>query len=299
MRGSLLVVLLSTTVLACGAESSAGDACSASAPCGQGEVCDLTAPGGAICIGATGDLDGDGIANAQDFCQHAMGGAYDEDGDGLGDECDACPIGKPPASPETDGDGVDSPCDPDPRTPGDKIVLFNGFNGALPGSWSKSSAAWQVAAGEAIMTPASNDVIEQLSVTLPTPSARLAILSGYRIETVASGAPAPVAGVVGLDVRPAGAVRLFCGGSRSGTSDSLALETDAGSNTKSFTNLFGPGTVYQVAEQLSGANTSCAMIAGQETGAIQATSFGNAMTQVGLAARGVNARFAYLLVLQR
>src|ERR1043165_5666863 len=103
---------------ACGATTTTqiGGPGDASSKCDDGQVCDRTATGGAVCIDAGGDLDNDGIPNAKDFCQHLAGGANDEDGDGIGDECDACPIAKPPATAETDGDGGDAPCDPDPKT---------------------------------------------------------------------------------------------------------------------------------------------------------------------------------------
>src|SRR4051812_8018727 len=138
------------TIAACGTVGThVGDPCTAKNTCDDGQVCDLTSPGGPICLDGDADEDGDGIPNRKDFCLHLTGGAFDEDGDGIGDECDACPIGKPPASAEADGDGVDSPCDPDPRTAGDKIVLFNGFNGPLP-TGATMTAGWQIVGGEAV-----------------------------------------------------------------------------------------------------------------------------------------------------
>jgi len=80
-----------------GASVSTGGTCSVTAPCASGSICDLTDPAGPVCISATGDLDGDGIPNGKDFCEHEAGGAHDEDNDGIGDDCDPCPIAKPPA----------------------------------------------------------------------------------------------------------------------------------------------------------------------------------------------------------
>src|SRR5438105_2394132 len=80
-------------LLGCGS-AHLGAPCSQTHPCGDDEVCDLTDPNGPICIDANGDLDGDGIPNRLDHCNHMPGGEFDEDQDGLGDECDPCPIAK-------------------------------------------------------------------------------------------------------------------------------------------------------------------------------------------------------------
>ncbi len=129
-----------------------GEPCDLQTPCGTGGVCDYTvdAP---VCLDAAADPDGDGIPNAMDHCPNAPGGLYDEDGDGIGDDCDRCPIAKPPAVPETDGDDVDAPCDPDIHTAGDKILLFDGFSsGTLATTWTASTpSAWTVEGGELVV----------------------------------------------------------------------------------------------------------------------------------------------------
>src|SRR5689334_12121302 len=246
MRGLPLVTLLA--VAACGG-TQPGDPCSQKAPCDNGQVCDMTAPGGPECLDAGGDLDGDGIPNDKDFCEHLAGGAFDEDGDGIGDECDACPIAPPPARPDPDGDAVDSPCDPDPRTAGDKIVLFNGFNAALPASWT-ATAAWKVQGGEAIMTPVTIDTVEALSAPLTQQSSHTVIFASYRIDRVA-GATAD-AGVAGVDRLPLGTTAMTCGATRSGSIDQLRVATNASSNTRLAMNLFDPAGLYQLTEQLEG-----------------------------------------------
>src|SRR5215218_9175621 len=90
----------------CGSSTLAGP-CSLSSPCSDGEICDFTDPAGPVCIDSDGDLDGDGLPNGKDFCQHQAGGEFDEDKDGIGDDCDRCPIAPPRATPDTDGDMVD------------------------------------------------------------------------------------------------------------------------------------------------------------------------------------------------
>lgn len=298
MRSSIFAAALSTALVACGSVGTQpGDLCDSNNPCSSGQVCDLTDPDGPACLAGAGDLDGDGIPNDKDHCEHIAGGAFDEDGDGIGDECDACPIAKPPAAAETDGDEVDSPCDPNPSMPGDKLVLFNGFNDPLPSKWT-ASAAWRVMGGEAIMTPTSLAMTEQLSVPIAG-SVHMAIFSAYRIDSVAANATAADAGVIGINSLPAGPTKVACGGSRSGALDQLLLTTDSGTGTKPFSNLFNPASLYRVAEQIDGVTANCALIADDSNGAVQTTVSVNAMTDAGLFARGATARFAYILVVTR
>jgi hypothetical protein len=300
VRGSILGITISGLVVGCGhVGTQPGDPCSAKERCSEGQICDMTDPDGPACLDGSGDLDGDGIPNAKDFCEHMPGGAFDEDGDGIGDECDACPIAPPPATPETDGDGVDFPCDPNPTMPGDKIVLFNGFNAALPPSWT-ASPAWQVRGGEAIMTPTDVTKAEELSAPLGAAlTTHTVIFAAYRIDSVAAGATAADAAVIGINRLPMGSSTAECGGSRAGPSDFLRLQTDAGSGSKAFMNLFDPASLYRVVEQLDGGTANCAMVANSDSGAITTMISGNPMSSAGVFARGATARFAYILVVQR
>jgi len=284
---------LLAALLACGTtpRTHIGGPCEPNHACDDGQICDLTDPAGPVCLDDSGDLDGDGITNGKDFCEHVAGGDHDEDGDGVGDECDPCPIAKPPAQAESDGDGVDASCDPDPRTSGDKIVLFNGFNAPLPGIPS----TWKIQGGEAIMTPATTGAIEQLSLPLALPSNHFAILTAYRVDNVTPGALEAGAGVISVNDLPMGRTSIQCGGSRTST-DQLVLKIDSATSSKPLTNLFNPASLYRVAEQLDGVTTNCVMISDSETGIIPAQSTGAAMNRVGLYARDATVRFAYILV---
>lgn len=275
-----------------------GGPCSATQPCGDGAVCDLTDPGGPICVAADGDDDGDGIPNDRDFCMHQEGGAFDEDLDRIGDDCDACPIAPPPATPDPDGDDLDSPCDPDPSTPGDRIVVFNGFNDpALPMGW-RSTAGWQLRGGEAIVVAPA--VLETLTAPLPLVTSHTAVLAAYRIDAVDAAASENAASVIAVDRRPAGTSLVTCGASRSGGSDRLLLDTDTSNMSDEFAmSLFDPAGLYRVATRVDGAQAACALIADRETGAVQASTSGQAMTEGGLSARSATVRFSYLLVVQR
>lgn len=293
---SLAVALAGVASCTSSGGAQLGAACSSKTPCASGEVCDLTNPGGAICIDANGDLDGDGIPNNKDFCNHMPGGAFDEDGDGIGDECDACPIAKPPAKPDGDGDAVDSPCDPDPSTPGDKITVFNGFNGALPTGWT-ATAGWSFSGGEAVLTPTDPNAVEQITVKLTTPANHVSILAAYRIDATPSAVMTD-AGVVGLTHLPLGDTIDKCGANRA-IGDALQVQTNSGISTAPAQNLFDPTDHYRLLNQVDGANVNCAVVGSHENQVKQSPSNGDPISEVGIYARGATMRFAYLLVIQR
>jgi hypothetical protein len=286
------------TTAACGG-ASVGGPCDATSGCDEGAVCDLTDPNGPTCIAADGDDDGDGIANDKDFCNHLAGGAFDEDRDGIGDECDRCPIAAPLSEPDPDGDGVDAPCDPDPREPGDEIALFDGFNAAFPTTW-RVSPAWQVVGGTAVVTPTDGAVVEELSAPLPRLTTQMAVMSAYRIDGVDTEASQNVAGIASIDRRPAGGTRTACNGRRTqGGEDVLVIDSDRGLVTKTFTDLFNSASLYQVTQSLDFGNGACALIADAESGAVQSQTAGEAPNEAALTARGAVVRFGYLLVVQR
>jgi hypothetical protein len=264
--------------------------------CDDGQVCDRTAPGGAVCIDASGDIDKDGIPNGKDFCEHLAGGASDEDGDGIGDECDACPIAAPGQA-DADGDAVMAPCDPDTRTPGDKILLFNGFNAAI----NNAGDNWKFQNGEAIVT--AGDAVEQLVLPLAATSNHIAIFTAYQIDAASTTATTADAGIGSKTVLPLGSSAIQCGGSRAaGTDQVLLFQTDANmSQTQSNLPLgaaFNPSTKYRVVQQMDGATTRCAVAGASmaESGAVQLTTDGTTPTQAVLYARGATVRFSYILV---
>ena len=311
MRGSIsslasftLPAALCGVLLACGASQTTqvGGPCETDGKCDSGQICDRTDPGGPVCLDTGGDLDGDGIPNGKDFCQHLAGGDHDEDLDGIGDECDPCPIAKPPAQADSDGDAVDASCDPDTRTPGDKIILFNGFNAPVAGA----GANWKFQGGEAVVTPTAPDAVEQLVFPLGAATNHMAVLVGYRIDAVAAGAAQSDAGVRSRSVLPLGTSTVQCGGSRATGVDALVLaQTDtAGGTTESIkmlTNVFNPASQYRIAEVIDRATTNCALAGDNQdnSGAIQLGTDGSVPTQAVLIARGATVRFSYLLVVAR
>jgi hypothetical protein len=173
-----------------------------------------------VCIDNDGDVDDDGIPNARDFCNATMGGGFDEDGDLLGDICDPCPIARPPMARDPDGDAVDAPCDPDSSTPGDSIVLFEGFNNGMPEGW-KTIGTWDFRGGEVIGTPPDPSTTAQLTGPLTLITTKMAVLGSYRIDSVDMQATTSYVGITAIDKRPAGTSSIGCGGQRAGGADAL------------------------------------------------------------------------------
>ncbi len=290
-----------TFLVGCGSGAEIGAPCSLDNPdCGDGAVCNLSAPdGNTTCIDAGGDIDKDGLRNDKDFCNNGPGGQYDEDGDGIGDDCDRCPIARPLATPDSDNDAVDAPCDPDSSTDGDEIALFEGFNsGMMPDGW-KAVGTWQFKLGEVVGTPPDPATLATLTGPLPLLTTHVAALASYRIDGVDMAATTSYVGVSTIDRRPAGVSAVSCGGQRAGGADSLLLDTDTGAAPKPFTNLFDQASRYRVAEKLDGITAACSMIADNEQGAVQQSTGGNAPSEGSVFARGATARFQYLLVVQR
>jgi hypothetical protein len=301
---SAIVLSLTVAAAACGASTTTqiGGPCAADRTCDDGQICDQTASGGPVCLGVDGDADNDGIVNGKDFCQHLAGGDHDEDLDGIGDECDPCPISKPPAAAESDGDAVDSVCDPDTRTPGDKLILFNGFNAPI----ASAGAAWKIQGGQAVVTPSSPTAVEQLTFSIAGGTSHMAIFAGYRIDAVTAGATQTDAGVLSRSILPLGTTEVQCGSTRfSGTDSVLLAQTDAqGGSTQStagVTNAFNAAGAYRVLELIERGTANCAVAADvkENSGATQLATDGSVPTQVVLFARGATIRFSYVLVVAR
>jgi hypothetical protein len=299
MCSTLTVTLLACTSAPGPADNGGGGgACGTVSKCASGQVCDRTAPGGAVCIDASGDLDNDGIPNGKDFCEHMAGGANDEDGDGIGDECDACPIAAPGAT-DSDGDPISAPCDPDTRTPGDRILLFNGFNAAVAGA----GADWKFQNGEAIVTPGAPDAVEELTLPIATASNHLTIFAAYRIDGASTTATIADVAVKTRANLPFDKTFVQCGSSRASGSDAVRLaqtDTDMATNQSSKTigAAFSPTATYKIAQQTDAGVANCAVVGDTmaNSGATQLPINGSTPSQVVLYARGATVRFSYILV---
>jgi len=98
------------------------------------------------------DLDGDGVLNEQDRCVNVPNpDQHDEEGDGYGDVCDNCPqVGNVDQEDKEEAilglprDGVGDACDPNPESPGDRLVFFDGF-GTLRTDWTeRGGGMWKI-----------------------------------------------------------------------------------------------------------------------------------------------------------
>jgi hypothetical protein len=297
----LLALLVAASTWACGSSTLAGP-CSLESPCSGGEICDFTDPAGPVCIDADGDLDGDGLSNGKDYCEHAPGGEFDEDKDGIGDECDSCPIARPRATPDTDGDMVESPCDPAPSEPGDEILFFDGFNTALSADWKPSTAsvgAWTAASGE-LTVNLSAIAAQQSLQRIVNGKSNVAIEAGYKVDRVENSDTRHMVAVYANDPRPAGTAQVTCGVSRSdaAAADLVFVQTNFGAmSSPTIDPALLTSKTYRASTYVSGARAGCVVIADNTAlGTVQANITADDLSSIALTAQGISVRFQYVIV---
>lgn len=91
-----------------------------------------------------------------------------------------------------------SPCDPDTRTPGDRILLFNGFNAAVMGA--NPDGKFQKRPGH--RDPERSDAVEQLEFPLAATSPHIAFFTAYQIAPVDGSSTTAATADAGSAARP-------------------------------------------------------------------------------------------------
>lgn len=302
MRAQLLVVTVLGVLgpLGCSDSATIGNddgPCSHTEPCSDKSICDYTADGGPVCIPKAGDIDGDGLTNDKDFCQHQMGGAFDEDLDGVGDECDRCPIAPPRATPDSDADMVDAPCDPAPTTDGGVILLFDGFQDGLNARWmSTLPSVWSVQGGELKVTlDAIGD--QQFLKTNVIGKNSVAVEASYRVDKVEASATQHIVAVYADDPRPAGVAQMQCGVTLASTTEIVVVETNQGFMNAPTTGAFDSANLYRAGAYVTGTRAGCSVLSnGNPLGIVQADITADQLSSVALTARAATVRFQYVIV---
>jgi hypothetical protein len=296
-------VLLLIATLGCSSAPSVDDGpCSLDDPCGDGAVCDFTAEAGPTCIPLDGDLDGDGLPNGQDFCNHQDGGRYDEDVDGIGDDCDRCPIARPRDTPDSDSDDVDAPCDPEPSVDGNTIVLFDGFNSLDPSWMPSTDGLWTVVGGEMLVDLSTNGEQQFMKRTVAG-SDSLAIEASFRTDRVESSNVRHLAGISATDPRPAGVASIACYVTKADVTpdtELVVVETNQGTMSMMGSGAFESANLNRAGARASGTTAGCSVLSnGNPIGAVQTSITPDQLSQVALTAQATTVRYQYVIAIGR
>lgn len=115
-------------------------------------------------------------------------GPSDEDGDGINNDDDTCPSQyNPDQTVDGDGDGVGDVCDPNPTTPGDRIVAREMFSGPLYSWTPDSSTSWTLIDGRLQTSPVTLGAVRRLtfSTTAPHPTLEMGFaVNAYSMDAL-------------------------------------------------------------------------------------------------------------------
>jgi hypothetical protein len=198
---------------------------------------------------------------------------------------------------------VDSPCDPDPDTPGDKILVFDGFNGsAFDPRWKATTpTAWTEIGGEAVVDLTGVSTEDYLQANSGE-AQHYAVEMSYRIDQLESSSTTHLVAVHATDPRPAGVAQFECGIVHTdvGTGDVIDLATNLNAASMGVTDGFNPASLYTVGAYSTAGAVGCSAIKDQAAlGVVQVPVTPDALATAALGARSVKARFQWVLVVGR
>lgn len=300
----LLSLVASFGLGGCGSsDSEPGSPCRDDLTCGGGLVCNFQAET-PTCLAPEEDLDGDGLLNGDDRCPASNEASnHDEDGDGQGDACDSCPIERfRKGTVDFDKDKLSGQCDPDDRSPGDKLIYFQPFvtATALDGWTLDDAAHFSVADGALKVTVTAADNVAEAKRALSTNATALAVFAAYRVT---DAAPAGVDGTsreigVGLyDPAPAaGGQPVRCATVVGGGTPQLRVTSGSGEASEPLLSALAVGEPYRMLMQTAGPNARCVQIRGESATAASTTGTGDLLIGLSLTMRSVFANYEYVLV---
>ena len=242
------------------------------------------------------DTDGDGIPDSTDNCPTVANPMQEnEDGDKFGDVCDPCPPVADDNPPDADGDGVADACDPRPNTPGDKIVLFEGFHHGTPPGWT-ATGTWTMAGDDIESNNAGGGAISALSVAQTATGHDTVSAS---LTVVANNGTNNFAGVE--DDGNGGMSSVACSLANyiyNGTAYKQLLDTDGTMAGFAATNYgMTAGQTYQVSQRREMMMFACNATAPSGNATVMLTSaVNNAANIVGIYVAGADVRYHWFMV---
>jgi hypothetical protein len=252
-----------------------------------------------------GDDDGDGVPNGVDNCPEVPNpGQENEDGDAWGDACDLCPPYASATQVDTDGDGVGDECDPRPTTPGETIILFEGFHHGVP-----SSSGW---ATLGTVTPAGDSVIAEdpgsgsfsaLGWAYPgfTASGREMVTTQLAVlSAVAHGMDPSIASVIDTgDPAPDSGIACEIGNDSTGSGFQDMYTLPNGPQIVMQADTVNLDDTHQLAIQRINQKYSCDDTASGATGTISGDSALTTTTpEIAISAQAASVRFDWVMIVQ-
>jgi hypothetical protein len=247
-----------------------------------------------------GDDDGDGVPNGVDNCPEVPNpGQENEDGDAWGDACDLCPPYASATQVDTDGDGVGDECDPRPTTPGDKIILFEGFHHGVP-----SGSGWQL---YGTVTPAGDSVIAEdpgsggfsaliwsfTAGSRETVSTQLTVLSAVSMQ-------ASIASIVDTGAEPADTgIACEVGTDETGSGFQDIFQLPNGPDIVTQADTIDVDVVHQLAIQRNGEKYNCEDTTSGSTSTVTGTSaLTSAAPEIAISSQAASVRYDWVMIVQ-